>query len=634
MMSTTCFILLLLLLLAVKVVSQEETNLLRIDCGIDSNYESGKSTWVTDDAFIKIGENKQVPESSLTKLTQLNTLRAFTQQNKNCYTLPIPIPGSYFIRPVFYYGNYDGKLQPPTFDLEFDGNKWATVMTSASQVHFYEIIYTTKRQNVKVCLARTQAGQFPFISVLEIWPLGVNMYDKIDRDLAWQNSYRYNYGAGSDNLDNWILGYPDDPYNRFWRPMDIQGTKSVLADVTPFTDTGDNEPPIGAILNAIEAVDPPDTINLSFPLYKASNLNYVVVYFTETNPLTGNNSRVMDLYVDDEYVDVISPDYGNCTWGWINNIRSESTINVRLQKNGSSNLPPLISAIEVFTATDPLVTVATSQDDLEGLQALINAFDQLSGWVGEPCLPNNTVWQWLTCAGNNPPRVTQMDLSGYGLSGQLPDFGSMQALETINLSNNSLHGEIPSFLGNLRNLRLLDLQNNNFSGKVPETITRNKKIDYKIDMNSNLHRPKRKNLALIVGLSVGIPLGLASVLALAYFLSRRPPPANPGQYTLADLSRPQSERNKVKPQQNSSSFSSRPLIQPSENRQNFQGQFPSSSSLNQGSQTQFQPTSTTANLARGVMVRAGDSLAFQGIDQAELDELLYLHLHNTKPNYF
>ncbi|RVW94557.1 Retrovirus-related Pol polyprotein from transposon RE1 [Vitis vinifera] len=66
--------------------------------------------------------------------------------------------------------------------------------------------------------------------------------------------------------------------------------------------------------------------------------------------------------------------------------------------------------------------------ELDGLAVLISTFEQLEGWSGDPCLPSDTIWQWLNCIGNDPPRVTSLNLSGYGLDGSLPDFSQMQAL--------------------------------------------------------------------------------------------------------------------------------------------------------------------------------------------------------------
>ncbi|MBN8143083.1 hypothetical protein J0J23_22530, partial [Vibrio vulnificus] len=85
----------------------------------------------------------------------------------------------------------------PTFDLEFDGNKWVTVETSMEYCVFYELIYPSKGHNISVCLARTQDEQYPFISMLEAWSLPEESYSLMSLDTAWIKTYRLNYGAAA-----------------------------------------------------------------------------------------------------------------------------------------------------------------------------------------------------------------------------------------------------------------------------------------------------------------------------------------------------------------------------------------------------------------------------------------------------
>ncbi|XWS28895.1 hypothetical protein CRYUN_Cryun25bG0111100 [Craigia yunnanensis] len=227
-------------LFAQKAFSQDTWDWKRIDCGSDSSYEDANGdTWKTDEDFIKTGDNKQVSQNSSSKVEQLNALRVFTEQNKNCYTLPTPTSTRYLVRAMFLYGNYDGLSKPPTFDLEFDGNKWATVVTNMIDFTYY----ATKGESISICLVRTQDQQFPFISRLESLPLPADMYAQMRRDMAWFNSYRYNYGANDK-----ILGYPDDKYNRIWEPLIPSGLESVTANFTSLDVTSVNVPPDSAII--------------------------------------------------------------------------------------------------------------------------------------------------------------------------------------------------------------------------------------------------------------------------------------------------------------------------------------------------------------------------------------------------
>ncbi|XP_050203594.1 probable LRR receptor-like serine/threonine-protein kinase At1g05700 [Mercurialis annua] len=521
------FLIFLLLMFLFKTYpSQDITNWVRIDCGSDGSYVDNGLLWQTDDRFIKTGENKQISPDSPTKLDQLKTLRVFKEQNKNCYSLPAPTTDRYFIRAMFHYGDYDGNSNPPSFDLEFDGNKWITVETSMTGAVFHELMYKSKGENISVCLARTEDTQFPFISVLEAWAMPDDSYSIMSKDRAWIIGYRYNYG-GTDL----ILGYPNDRLNRIWKPITPSGLLAVQANFTTLDYTVVNEPPDETIIQAVQSQLPTESI--IFPPFEFDGTNrlyHVDFYFTEIDQ-DPNAIRNIYLYVNDALEFTITPQYKNCT-GYMINTQSFGSLIVSLVPTLESTLPPIISAIEVYTATDPLVGAGTSQDDLDGLAVLINSFEQLQGWSGEPCLPRDTVWQWLSCDGFDPPRVTSINLTGYGLNGPLPDFSKMQELETINLSNNSLDGPIPVFLGNLPNLNLLDLRDNDFSGDVPRSIANNNKLTYYIDGNINLQQRKKKNSALIVGLAVGIPIGILLVIAviiIIYVFNYKQPSSSQGQ---------------------------------------------------------------------------------------------------------
>ncbi|PPD92135.1 hypothetical protein GOBAR_DD10962 [Gossypium barbadense] len=497
------------ILLAQKAFSQDTWDWVRIDCGSDTSYkDSNGNTRDSDDDYIKTGDNKQVASTSSSDIEQLNTLRVFSEQSKNCYTIPTPTSTRYFMRAMFWYGNYDGHSKPPTFDLEFDGNKWATVVTNTTSFTYYEMIYATKGDSISICLARTRDQEFPFIPRLESLPLPDDMYPQMRRDMAWFISYRYNYGA-----DDRILGYPDDQYNRIWEPQIPPGLDSLTANFTSLDETSVNVPPDSAIIKAVEA-SAMDTINLSFGFDNVSHLDHVEMYFTEPF-LETSETRSFNVTVNRSFVNTTISEYQICTSVWAN-LQSVGTLDIQLVPTEDSTLAPIISAIEVYTVSQPLVIATTSQNDLDGLEEFIDTFDQLKGWSGDPCLPNDTIWQWLNCSTNQPPRVTSIYLSGFGLQGYLPKFSQMDALEVIDLHNNKLSGEIPDFLGKLPNLRLLDLRDNDFSGCVPQSITDNKQINYMIDENENSSCPKSKNAATI-GSSIGSVILLALLAYCCYY---------------------------------------------------------------------------------------------------------------------
>ncbi|CAM0953348.1 unnamed protein product [Alopecurus aequalis] len=65
-----------------------------------------------------------------------------------------------------------------------------------------------------------------------------------------------------------------------------------------------------------------------------------------------------------------------------------------------------------------------------------------------------------------------IDLSCNSLTGEIPDeLSSLASLINLNLSSNLLSGNIPYKIGNLRSLESLDLSKNKLGGQIPQGLT-------------------------------------------------------------------------------------------------------------------------------------------------------------------
>ncbi|KAF3783589.1 hypothetical protein EJ110_NYTH19453 [Nymphaea thermarum] len=127
---------------------------------------------------------------------ELNSLRYFPSQKKSCYVIPRVATGKkHKVRASFFYGNYDGKSSPPSFDLQFDGNTWVTVNTSSTYSYYREVIYGPKGDEISVCVARTSLDQIPFISALEIREFEPSMYETNDKEDVLLKRSRTAFGA-------------------------------------------------------------------------------------------------------------------------------------------------------------------------------------------------------------------------------------------------------------------------------------------------------------------------------------------------------------------------------------------------------------------------------------------------------
>ncbi|CAA2966002.1 LRR receptor-like serine threonine- kinase GSO1 [Olea europaea subsp. europaea] len=78
------------------------------------------------------------------------------------------------------------------------------------------------------------------------------------------------------------------------------------------------------------------------------------------------------------------------------------------------------------------------------------------------------IFQYLSTQLN---LVNSMDLSDNNLSGEIPsELASLFRLGTLNLSMNHLSGQIPQAFGKLKSLETLDLSKNQLSGPIPQTL--------------------------------------------------------------------------------------------------------------------------------------------------------------------
>ncbi|XP_029129982.1 uncharacterized protein At1g24485-like isoform X2 [Cajanus cajan] len=444
-----------------------------IDCGSsESSTDVNNIRWVGDDNYIQHGESHQVYLGS----HPLSTLRVFPSGNKNCYSIRVGKGEKILTRASFYYGNYDDKFSPPLFDLQFDGNYWATVNTSSYYYVDHEAIYVTKGNFTSICVAQTKPNQFPFISSLEVRSLDPTMYAHVDPNHALILQWRYALGG------NQTIRYPDDRFDRIWTPAYGIGLSKVKSEASGIaTSTAEDHPPEAALENAIISSSTREYMQFINRLSTKELPIYITAYFSEVME-SAVGKRSIQMYIDNRpFLSPIIPPFGSVKEVYITNMTASANTSFILQASATSTLPPILNALEVYTVSDAL-TAGTDSRDVEGLLQLKLAFEVLVEWSGDPCLPYPYNWDWIKCTTDVKPRVIALYLNGYELRGTLPDFSSMNALETIDLHNNTIEGPIPDFLGLLPNLKTLNLSYNRFNGSIPTSL-KNKNIE--LDTTNN-----------------------------------------------------------------------------------------------------------------------------------------------------
>ncbi|XP_031485008.1 probable LRR receptor-like serine/threonine-protein kinase PAM74 isoform X2 [Nymphaea colorata] len=507
---------------------------LSIDCGgMDNHTDRLGINWVVDDGYIKTGKAAQVQNLDVYG-KELSSLRYFPSQKKSCYVISGVATGKkHMVRATFFYGNYDKKSWPPSFDLQFDGNSWMKVNTSSSEGQYFEVIYAPKREKISVCVVQTSPDQITFISSLEIRELETSMYETNDKEDVLLRISRTALGAAK------FVRYPDDPYDRYWHPSsEIDGVVTVGRDNISFIKNFTDIPGL-ALVHAITPASSNAT-TLALPsswMDLEDDTYYYNFYFSEVlEAAYQNKSRSFDFLVDGEKLN----DYGSIIppyqsyWSNYNHRGRRLTAGsvVSLVNTANASLPPILNAMEVFKVQRGLAN-GTNEQDVKALEVLQGQYQQLQSWAGDPCLPDGSTWDWLNCNTDDPPRITELHLNGSGLNSTLPDFSSLTALEMIDLSNNSLNGQIPEFLGRFPWLKQLNLADNNFTGPLPTSLAGNKNLILNIKGNNiteeNPSPPatdgERNLKPIIIGVSLGsiiLFLLLVGCFIYACLRSQRP----------------------------------------------------------------------------------------------------------------
>ncbi|KAI0498251.1 hypothetical protein KFK09_021492 [Dendrobium nobile] len=318
-----------------------------IDCGASQPHTDELGIqWTPDSSLIKTGLTQTVPNA--TSIPQyMQTLRVFPTGKRNCYALSIPGGAStqVLVRATFYYGNYDGKNSPPTFDLELDGSSWSTVETAVDKVVSEEGIFEARGGSTSVCVVQRNEGELPFVSAIELRRLGDDMYSRYDRSSsALVLALRTAAGVSAQ------LRYPDDPYDRIWFPIDASDGLNVVQNQANTIDTGIKDAPPAAIFqSAVTPAAGSNTIGFTAPLPSNNVSAYFNLYFTEVTQLAAGDNRTFQVFVDgNAESDPFAPPFGSIIEIYMANISASSTTQISLQSTTGATLPPVISAIEAY----------------------------------------------------------------------------------------------------------------------------------------------------------------------------------------------------------------------------------------------------------------------------------------------
>lgn len=145
----------------------------------------------------------------------------------------------------------------------------------------------------------------------------------------------------------------DEKYNRIWTRGETPPNCDEVS--TESDSSAENEPPDDVMSDSIEAADDTDPIILSVDLSQAMTPQsaYIVLYFTEKESLGTGDIRIIQVYIDGQMKSTVAFEFLKCKVVTIYPVIARGpTINVTLASDRNSDLPPMISAMEVFTRVD------------------------------------------------------------------------------------------------------------------------------------------------------------------------------------------------------------------------------------------------------------------------------------------
>ncbi|XP_022954336.1 probable LRR receptor-like serine/threonine-protein kinase At1g05700 [Cucurbita moschata] len=512
------------LALLVLIQADDPSGFMSIDCGLPANssYIDAKTglKYVSDAEFIDTGEIKNISAEFKNKTSenQFRNLRSFPVGIRNCYTIRTPKSGRnrYLIRVSFMHGNYDGEARP-TFDLALGVGYWDSVVIKNGDTRVTkELIHVPLLDYVQICLIDVGKG-VPFISAIEIRTLDNSTYVAESGSLMLHE--RLDYGLAT----NRAIRYPNDSYDRIWSHSAATRSQIITSSNHSIMSNVFAVPSI-VMATAVTPKNPNQSLNFTWNIGNESK-SYIYMHFTDFKKTGKGKFRAMNIFINGSYwYGPLVPEYLSDVTLYstgIINVPNGGKLDISIQRNDSSSLPPIINAIEIYILKQ-FPQVQTNQAEIEALLNVKSSYKLTKNWQGDPCYPEKYLWEGLNCSYNNssrPTNIISLNLSLNELAGEISShISNLTMIQCLDLSNNHLNGTVPEFLATLPFLRVLNLENNNLSGIVPPALferTKNKTLSLSVEGNPNLclSEPcnKEKNKKYVVPLAASLG-GVALVL--------------------------------------------------------------------------------------------------------------------------
>ncbi|KAI3997403.1 hypothetical protein MKX01_017773, partial [Papaver californicum] len=249
---------------------------LSIDCGSSSlkpHTDNNSIVWVGNGPYIQIGEVHKVNapmdipgfDSNV-----MSTVRAFPPRKKNYIdnkSEDNTTVGRVLVRANFYYGNYDKKSSPSTFNLQFNGNHWDKIVTVNNSIAFYEVL-SKFCSTWKTCYV---PSDYPMIFI-----------DRIA------------FGT------NGVTRYPEDSFDRIWSwigPLSNANTLTRVRSNSPSINiTTEDKPPETVLRTALMRSNSYEDL-FYFPTINRTVPIHFNAYFSEVIKLNSTQKRLLEVSI-------------------------------------------------------------------------------------------------------------------------------------------------------------------------------------------------------------------------------------------------------------------------------------------------------------------------------------------------
>uniref|UniRef100_A0A0E0QQ95 Protein kinase domain-containing protein n=1 Tax=Oryza rufipogon TaxID=4529 RepID=A0A0E0QQ95_ORYRU len=231
---------------------------------------------------------------------------------------------------------------------------------------------------------------------------------------------------------NNFIRYPDDPYDRYWWPMNADPAWANLS-TTSTIKTGSTFAVPSSVLQTAVTPSRNSTV-LNVISWQDTTAKEYVVYLHFAD-FQSSKLREFDAYPDaNQVVYNYTPHYLLSSSVYTPLFRAiAGEYNITLAATANSALPPMLNAFEIYF----LITydgTTTFSKDFDAIMAIKLEYGVKKNWMGDPCFPPEFAWDGIKCrnTSGNIMRIISLDLSNSNLFGVISNnFTLLTALENL-----------------------------------------------------------------------------------------------------------------------------------------------------------------------------------------------------------